>query len=259
MSGHSKWSTIKHKKGKADAKRGKVFTKIIREITVSAREGGSDADSNPRLRAAVAAAKASNMPADNIKRAIQRGTGELPGMTYEEFTFEGYGPGGVAVMLQIMTDNRNRTTPEIRHLFSKHGGNLGENGCVSWLFTRKGSILVPRAGAPDEDAMMEIALEAGADDLDVSDADYYSIATRRGPPPRQGGSRGAGRRDRDRRVRDGAVHHRPSRGQAGAADAAPDGGLRRPRRRPERLGELRHRRRHHGQRLRPMTSPASPD
>jgi len=177
MSGHSKWSTIKHKKGKADAKRGKVFTKIIREITMSAREGGGDADANPRLRAAVAAAKASNMPADNIKRAIQRGTGELPGMTYEEFTFEGYGPGGVAVMLQIMTDNRNRTTPEIRHLFSKHGGNLGENGCVSWLFTRKGSILVPRAGSPDEDAMMEIALEAGADDLDISDADYYSIAT----------------------------------------------------------------------------------
>jgi len=177
MSGHSKWSTIKHKKGKADAKRGKVFTKIIREITVSAREGGSDADSNPRLRAAVAAAKASNMPADNIKRAIQRGTGELPGMTYEEFTFEGYGPGGVAVMLQIMTDNRNRTTPEIRHLFSKHGGNLGENGCVSWLFARKGSILIPRGAAPDEDAMMEIALEAGAEDLDTSDADYYSIAT----------------------------------------------------------------------------------
>jgi YebC/PmpR family DNA-binding regulatory protein len=177
MSGHNKWSTIKHKKGAADAKRGKIFTKIIREITVSAREGGGDAESNPRLRAAVAAAKASNMPADNIKRAIQRGTGELPGMTYEEFTFEGYGPGGVAVMLQIMTDNRNRTTPEIRHLFSKHGGNLGENGCVSWLFARKGSILIPRGAAPDEDAMMEIALEAGAEDLDTSDADYYSIAT----------------------------------------------------------------------------------
>jgi len=177
MSGHSKWATIKHKKGALDAKRGKVFTKIIREITVSAREGGSDADSNPRLRAAVAAAKASNMPADNIKRAIQRGTGELPGMSYEEFTFEGYGPGGVAVMLEIMTDNRNRTTPEIRHLFSKHGGNLGENGCVSWLFTRQGSILIPRGSAPDEDSIMEIALEAGAEDLDTSDADYYRIAT----------------------------------------------------------------------------------
>jgi len=177
MSGHSKWSTIKHKKGKADAKRGKVFTKIIREITISAREGGGDPEANPRLRAAVAAAKAANMPADNIKRGIQRGTGELPGMSYEEFTFEGYGPGGVAVLLEIMTDNRNRTTPEIRHLFSKHGGNLGENGCVSWLFTRQGSILIPRGSAPDEDSIMEIALEAGAEDLDTSDADYYRIAT----------------------------------------------------------------------------------
>ncbi len=177
MSGHSKWSTIKHKKGRADAKRGKLFTKIIREITVSAREGGGDADSNPRLRAAVTAAKAANMPADNIKRAIQRGTGELPGASYEEFTFEGYGPGGVAVLLEILTDNRNRTTPEIRHLFSKHGGNLGENGCVSWLFTRKGSILVPHSDDLDQDAIMEAALDEGAEDLDTTDADYYRIAT----------------------------------------------------------------------------------
>jgi YebC/PmpR family DNA-binding regulatory protein len=177
MSGHNKWSTIKHKKGRADAKRGKLFTKVIREITVSAREGGGDVDANPRLRAAVAAAKAANMPADNIKRAIQRGTGELPGASYEEFTFEGYGPGGVAVMLEILTDNRNRTTPEIRHLFSKHGGNLGENGCVSWLFTRKGSILVPRQNGLDEDAMMEVALEAGAEDLDTSDPDFFRLAT----------------------------------------------------------------------------------
>jgi len=177
MSGHSKWSTIKHKKGRADAKRGKLFTKIIREITVSARESGGDPDANPRLRAAVAAAKAANMPADNIKRAIQRGTGELPGTTYEEITFEGYGPGGVAVLLEILTDNRNRTTPEIRHLFSKHGGNLGENGCVAWLFTRKGSILVPRSDAVDEDTIMEVALEAGAEDLDSTDTDYYRIAT----------------------------------------------------------------------------------
>jgi len=177
MSGHSKWSTIKHKKGRADAKRGKLFTKIIREITVSAREGGGDPEANPRLRAAVAAAKAANMPADNIKRAIQRGTGELPGTTYEEVTFEGYGPGGVAVMLEILTDNRNRTTPEIRHLFSRHGGNLGENGCVGWLFTRKGSILVPRADNLDEDAIMELAVEAGAEDLDATDADYYQIST----------------------------------------------------------------------------------
>jgi YebC/PmpR family DNA-binding regulatory protein len=177
MSGHSKWSTIKHKKGRADAKRGKLFTKIIREITVAAREGGGEPDANPRLRAAVVAAKAANMPADNIKRAIQRGTGELPGTTYEEITFEGYGPGGVAVLLEILTDNRNRTTPEIRHLFSRHGGNLGESGCVSWLFTRKGSILVPHSDALDEDTVMEAALEAGAEDLDATDTDYYRIAT----------------------------------------------------------------------------------
>jgi YebC/PmpR family DNA-binding regulatory protein len=177
MSGHNKWSTIKHKKGRADAKRGKLFTKIIREITVAAREGGGDPDANPRLRAAVTAAKAANMPADNIKRAIDRGTGDLEGVAYEEISFEGYGPGGVAVMLELLTDNRNRTTPEIRHLFSKFGGNLGENGCVSWLFTRKGLILVPRSGEVDEDEIMELALEAGAEDLDTDDTDYYRIYT----------------------------------------------------------------------------------
>jgi YebC/PmpR family DNA-binding regulatory protein len=177
MSGHNKWSTIKHKKGRADAKRGKLFTKIIREITVAAREGGGDPESNPRLRAGVAAAKAANMPADNIKRAIDRGTGDLEGVAYEEISFEGYGPGGVAVMLEILTDNRNRTTPEIRHLFSKHGGNLGENGCVSWLFTRKGLLLVPRSDEIDEDEIMELALEAGAEDLDTEDQDYFRIYT----------------------------------------------------------------------------------
>jgi YebC/PmpR family DNA-binding regulatory protein len=177
MSGHNKWSTIKHKKAREDAKRGKAFTKIIREITVSAREGGGDPDSNPRLRAAVAAAKAANMPSDNVTRAIQRGTGELPGVTYEEVQYEGYGPGGVAVLLQTMTDNRNRTTPEVRHLFSKHGGNLGENGCVSWLFTRKGLILIPRDAAPGEDELMEIALEVGAEDLDTDDREYYRVYT----------------------------------------------------------------------------------
>ncbi len=177
MSGHSKWSTIKHKKGRADAKRGKIFTKIIREITVAARAGGGDIDSNPRLRAAVAAAKAANMPADNMNRAIQRGTGELPGVNYEEVRFEGYGPGGVAVMLECLTDNRNRTVPEIRHLFSKHSGNLGENGSVGWLFTRKGLILVARADDLDEDWLMEQALEAGADDLDTEDGEYFRIFT----------------------------------------------------------------------------------
>jgi YebC/PmpR family DNA-binding regulatory protein len=177
MSGHNKWSTIKHKKGRADAKRGKIFTKIIREITVAARESGGDPDGNPRLRAAVAAAKAANMPSDNIKRAIDRGTGELEGVAYEEISFEGYGPGGVAVMLELLTDNRNRTTPEIRHLFSKHGGNLGENGCVSWLFSRKGLILVPRSEGTDEDEIMESALDAGAEDLDTDDHDYFRIYT----------------------------------------------------------------------------------
>jgi YebC/PmpR family DNA-binding regulatory protein len=177
MSGHNKWSTIKHKKGRADAKRGKLFTKLIREITVSAREGGGDIESNPRLRAAVTTAKVSNMPADNIKRAIQRGTGEIPGVIYEEVQYEGYGPGGAAVLLQTLTDNRNRTTPEVRHIFAKAGGNLGENGCVSWLFTRKGLLLVGRVDGLDEDTLLEVALEAGADDLDTEDSEYFRIYT----------------------------------------------------------------------------------
>jgi YebC/PmpR family DNA-binding regulatory protein len=163
MSGHSKWSTIKHKKGRADAKRGKLFTKVIREITVAARESGGDPDSNPRLRSAIGAAKAANMP--------------LPGVNYEEVSFEGYGPGGVAVMLELLTDNRNRTTPEIRHLFSKNGGNLGENGCVSWLFTRKGLILVPRSLEMHDDEVMEIILDVGAEDFDIDDEDYYRVFT----------------------------------------------------------------------------------
>jgi YebC/PmpR family DNA-binding regulatory protein len=177
MSGHNKWSTIKHKKGREDAKRGKLFTKLIREITVSAREGGGDPTGNPRLRAAIQAAKQANMPADNIKKATQRGTGELPGVSYEEVFYEGYGPGGVAVMLQTLTDNRNRTTPEIRHLFSKYGGNLGENGCVSWLFTRQGLLLIPKDGDLDEETLMEMALEAGADDLEADDPDYFRVTT----------------------------------------------------------------------------------
>jgi len=177
MSGHNKWSTIKHKKGREDAKRGKIFTKIIREITVSAREGGGDPNGNPRLRAAIAAAKVANMPAENIKRATQRGTGELPGVSYEEVCYEGYGPGGVAVMLETLTDNRNRTTPEIRHLFSKHGGNLGENGCVSWVFTRKGAVEIPRSDSLQEDELMELALEAGAEDLDVEDDECFRVYT----------------------------------------------------------------------------------
>jgi len=164
MSGHSKWSTIKRKKGAADAKRGKIFTKIIKEITLAARLGGGDPDGNPRLRTAILAAKAENMPKDNIERAIKKGTGEGGAFTYEEVTYEGYGPGGVAVYVEVMTDNRNRTVAEIRHIFSKHGGNLAENGAVSWIFSKKGSILVDKKTV-DEDKMMEIALDAGAEDI----------------------------------------------------------------------------------------------
>jgi|SRR5579884_532763 YebC/PmpR family DNA-binding regulatory protein len=172
MSGHSKWATIKHKKAATDAKRGRLFTRLIKEITIAARSGG-DVDSNPRLRTAVAAAKAASMPADNIKRAILRGTGQLPGATIEEATFEGYGPGGVAVLVEVATDNRNRTVSEIRHLFGKYGGNLGENGCVSWMFSKRSLIVVPKDKVA-EDQLMEIALSAGAEDL-RDDGDSWSI------------------------------------------------------------------------------------
>src|SRR5205814_1525388 len=163
MSGHSKWATIKHKKGALDAKRGKIFTRLIKEIAMAAKSGG-DPDKNPRLRTAIQAAKAENMPADNIKRAIQRGTGELPGATYEEFSLEGYGPGGVAILVEISSDNRNRTVSEIRHVFGKNGGNMAEAGAVSWMFHKKGDIVIPKASA-NEDDLMGIVLEAGAEDL----------------------------------------------------------------------------------------------
>src|SRR5215212_4184217 len=174
MSGHSKWSTIKHKKGAADAKRGKIFTRIIKEMTVAARMGGGDIDGNPRLRAAIAEAKANNMPKDNIDRAIKRGTGELEGVTYEEITYEGYGPGGVALLVETMTDNSNRTTPEIRHIFEKNGGNMGTPGSVRFQFERKGYFAVEK-GAANEDKLMDIALEAGADDLKADDPDAFEI------------------------------------------------------------------------------------
>jgi len=164
MSGHSKWATIKHKKGAADAKRGKVFTRLIKEITIAAKGGGGDPDGNPRLRTAILAAKAENMPADNIKRAIQRGTGELEGLSYEEITYEGYGPGGVAVIIDVLTDNKNRAVSEVRHAFSKNGGNLGAEGAVSWMFTKKGVISIAKDEA-SEDKLMEIVLESGAEDL----------------------------------------------------------------------------------------------
>ncbi|MFY9904046.1 MAG: YebC/PmpR family DNA-binding transcriptional regulator [Terriglobales bacterium] len=163
MSGHSKWATIKHKKGALDAKRGKIFTRLIKEIAMAAKSGG-DPDMNPRLRTAILAAKAENMPADNIKRAIQRGTGELPGLTYEEFILEGYGPGGVALLAEISTDNRNRTVSEIRHVFGKNNGNMAEAGAVSWMFKKKGDIVVPKSAAKEDD-LMNIILESGGEDL----------------------------------------------------------------------------------------------
>ena len=164
MSGHSKWATIKHKKGALDAKRGKIFTRLIKEVTIAAKQGGGDPDGNPRLRGAIAAAKAENMPADNIKRAIQRGTGELEGVNYEEITYEGYGPGGVAVIVDVLTDNKNRAVSEIRHAFSKNGGNLGESNSVSWMFTKKGVFVVAK-DVVSEDKLTEVVLDAGAEDL----------------------------------------------------------------------------------------------
>lgn len=176
MSGHSKWHTIKHKKGALDAKRGKIFTKLIKEITVAARTGGSgDIDSNARLRKAVTDAKAQNMPNDTIDRAIKRGTGEIEGAQYDEVTYEGYGPNGVAVMVEAMTDNRNRTVAEIRHIFSKNGGNMGESGSVGWMFDKKGYIVVDKA-AKSEDELFEIAIEAGADDMQ-DEGDVFEIFT----------------------------------------------------------------------------------
>jgi len=166
MSGHSKWSTIKRKKGAADAKRGKIFTKLIKEIMVAARLSGGDINSNSRLRTAVLAAKAENMPKENIERAIKKGTGELEGVHYEDLIYEGYGPGGVAMMLEVLTDNKNRTVADVRHIFSKHSGSLGEAGCVSWLFEKKGLILIDKSGV-DEDRLIEVALDAGV--LDVKD------------------------------------------------------------------------------------------
>ena len=175
MSGHSKWHTIKHKKGALDAKRGKVFTKLIKEITVAARTGGGDPDANARLRKAVSDAKGSNMPNDTIARAIRRGTGEEEGVNYEEIVYEGYGPGGVAVMLDVMTDNRNRTVAEIRHIFGKNGGNLGTSGAVNWMFEKKGYIVVEKSAKPEEE-LFEVVTDAGAEDL-RDDGDSFEVIT----------------------------------------------------------------------------------
>jgi YebC/PmpR family DNA-binding regulatory protein len=175
MSGHSKWHTIKHKKGAADAKRGKVFTRIIKELTVAARHGGGDPAINPRLRTIIAEAKSVNMPADNIKKAIQRGTGELPGITYEEITYEGYGPGGAALIIETLTDNKNRTVGELRHLLEKFNGNLGSSNSVAWMFDKKGYIVVEKTAA-DEEKLLNTALEAGADDM-RDDGDNWEVLT----------------------------------------------------------------------------------
>ena len=174
MSGHSKWSSIKHKKAATDAKRGKIFTKLIKEITVAARMGGGDPDANPRLRTAILAAKSENMPKDNIERAIKKGTGELEGVSYEESIYEGYGPGGAAVLVESLTDNKNRTVADIRNIFGKHGGSLGENGCVAWMFEKKGYIAI-EGKVVDEDVLMETALEAGADDIREDDSNFEVI------------------------------------------------------------------------------------
>ena len=173
MSGHSKWHTIKHKKGAADAKRGKIFTRLIKELTVAARNGGGDPGMNPRLRTIIAAAKEVNMPADNIKKAIQRGTGELPGIVYEEITYEAYGPGGSALIIETLTDNKNRTVGELRHMLEKHGGNLGSANSVAWMFAKKGYIVVDKAQA-DEEKLLGVALEAGADDMQ-DDGDTWEV------------------------------------------------------------------------------------
>lgn len=175
MSGHSKWATIKRKKGKLDAERGKVFTRHIKEITIAAREGGGDPDGNPRLRTAIAAAKGSNMPADNIKRGILKGTGELPGVTYESINYEGYGPGGVAIYMEAFTDNKNRCVSEVRHALTKYGGNLGSSGCVAWMFVKQGLITID-LDAIDEDTLMELAMDAGAEDI-KSEAGVYEVIT----------------------------------------------------------------------------------
>jgi len=176
MSGHSKWSSIKHRKGAADAKRGRIFGRLIREIMVAARLGGGDPDANPRLRTAIAAAKTQNMPKDNIERAIKKGTGELEGITFEDVVYEGYGPGGVAVLLEVLTDNKQRAVADIRHMFSKNGGSLGESGCVSWLFEKKGLIILEK-GSVDEDRLLDAALEAGAEDVKEEETTLSIITT----------------------------------------------------------------------------------
>jgi len=176
MAGHSKWANIKHRKGAEDAKRGKIFTKLVKEIIVAARMGGGDPNANPRLRAAIQNAKSNNLPKDKVERSIKKGTGELEGVNYEETNYEGYGPGGAAVLVESLTDNKNRTVSDVRHIFSKHGGKLGENGCVDWMFDKKGWIAVKKSDV-DEEALMSVALDAGAEDIREEDPENFEIIT----------------------------------------------------------------------------------
>jgi YebC/PmpR family DNA-binding regulatory protein len=176
MSGHSKWATIKRKKAATDSARGRLFTRLIKEITIAARDGGGNSEGNPRLRLAIQTAKTANMPAENIKRAVQRGTGELPGVTYEEITYEGYGPGGAAILVEVVTDNANRTVSELRHIFSRHHGNLGQPGSVAWMFQKNGTIVIPRKGSLKEDDIMTIVLDSGADDMQT-DEETFTVLT----------------------------------------------------------------------------------
>jgi YebC/PmpR family DNA-binding regulatory protein len=206
MSGHSKWSSIKHKKGAADAKRGKVFTKLIKEITVAARLGGGDPNGNPRLRTAVDAAKAANMPKDNIERGIKKGTGELEGVSYEEASYEGYGPGGVAVLVECLTDKKNRTVADVKHVFERNGGSLGEPGCVAWMFEKKGLVVVDKASV-DEESLLELALNAGAEDV-RDDGDEFEVVTEPGISRRSGCHRRGGDIDKSGRKRHDSEKHR---------------------------------------------------
>ena len=240
MSGHSKWHTIKHKKGALDAKRGKMFTRIIKELTVAARNGGGDPDSNPRLRTVIADAKAVNMPADNIKKAIQRGTGELPGVNYEEVTYEGYGPGGAAVIIEALTDNKNRTVGELRHMLTKHNGNLGESNSVAWMFSKKGYIVVDKAAA-DEEKLLNAVLEAGGDDL-RDDGDTWEVLSE---PSAFEAVRDAvkalGVEPATAQVAMLPQNYVKLEGKDASNDGQADGRARRPRRREAGLVELRHR------------------
>ena len=239
MSGHSKWATIKHKKGALDAKRGKIFTRLIKEITIAAKNGGGDPDGNPRLRTAILAAKAENMPADNIKRAIQRGTGELEGVNYEEITFEGYGPGGVAIIVEVLTDNRNRTVSEIRHAFSKNGGNLGETGSVRIMFSKKGIIAIEKSAATEE-KLMDIVLEHGGEDL-RDEGDTGRSSPSRTPSKRSCGGEGS-RTFRSPRAKSrcSPLPTRSLKAQQANADDPAAGSARRLRRHAECLFELRY-------------------